>query len=101
MRCGQLALEAAIHWLTTRDGREGISLADLQAVCNWVKAAENRSLSGEDKKNWVLSRMKDFEKFANEHIRELVFQVALNWANKLGHIELKDPRPIGQIKEVK
>ena len=77
-----------IGWLTEMDGEEGLSWDDFKKTVEWIKQAEFDIGTGDERKEWVMEQISEILKKSLPWIKELLFSIALNYANRLGDIKL-------------
>lgn len=75
-------------WLSTRDGEEGISTEDFNIAVSLIREAEVNIGTGSERRVWVMEQLNKLLKFAGQHLVELLFWTALNFASKKGWINL-------------
>ena len=77
-----------LGWLTEMDGKEGLSWDDFTQAVEWIKKAEFDFGTGAERREWVMKQIRDGLKKSLPWIQELLFSIALNYANRLGDIKL-------------
>ena len=81
-----------LSWLTEMDGEEGLSWRDFEKTVDWIKRAEFDFGTGEERREWVIEQINNVLNKHKGWIIELLFSVALNYANRLGDIKLGGSR---------
>lgn len=80
----------AVNALTANDGEEGLSWKDVQIAVQYIKEAEVKFGTGEERRAWVLEQLKKARQIVLPHLVELLFWVALNYSSQKGFIKLGD-----------
>ena len=78
----------AISRLTQADGKEGLSIDDIKITAQYMRQAEVNFGTGAERREWVLSQVKNVQKIVLPHLVELVFWTALSFANQKGWVKL-------------